>query len=318
MMPDTRNPFSSARIVGKNVNPADYHKQDVKRGDPAFVMSRGELMEFDHCPQRWLAGVQTKETGSTEWGTLIDGLLTMSPEQFDECFAIAPEMYPCEATKKDPRTEKPWNYQATYCDEWRKARLAEGKIPVKHTDWIDGKQAVERLLADEAIRHLFETSDRQVQAIAEYKDERTGVVVQVKTLLDLVPRVGESDFDRCLADFKTARSAERRAWRLSVFEHDYHVQAMVYMDAFNAAVGAEDYRTDFLHPIQESVSPWQPGKRFLSEEFRIMGRLKYTNALRRYCECLKTNKWPGYETYPHGLNLHGFEICEPEEWMTGR
>ena len=52
------NPFSGGKIIGVGVSHDEYAKQPngVKRGDPAYIMSRGSLMEFSACPHKWIAG----------------------------------------------------------------------------------------------------------------------------------------------------------------------------------------------------------------------------------------------------------------------
>jgi hypothetical protein len=75
MMPETRNPFASARILGRQVDQSAYRQDVSLRGTPGYVMSRSELTEFMHCPARWKAGYVRKDTDATDWGTLMDALL---------------------------------------------------------------------------------------------------------------------------------------------------------------------------------------------------------------------------------------------------
>jgi hypothetical protein len=307
---ETANPFKTARVVSKQTSPADYRVQKGKRGDKDYVMSRSEICEFDNCPSRWLAGYKSEGSASSEWGDLIDGMALLTVSQFDDLFAIAPLMYPCEPTKKDPRTEKPWNRNATFCGDWEERQ--DGKTVVTQKAYVEAAEAHGSLMRDTIADALLATSEKQVYVLAEYHDRDTKLTVPVKALIDLVPPV-ESAFGKCLMDFKTARSAGRRAWRMAVFEYNYHVQAALYLDAYTLATGED--RCEFRHLIQENVFPWQPGKRILSAEYLELGRLKYTQALRRYCQCLDTGEWPGYE---RGQQFDGFEMCEPEPYMLTR
>lgn len=315
---ETKNPFAEAKVIGRNVSPADYFATDWKRGEPGYVMSRGELMEFNHCPSRWLAGYQRKDTDATEWGSLMDALLF---GQFQGQFAVEPSVYPVEPTKKDPRTEKKWNNNATFCREWTEEREAEGRTIVSHKDMGMAKDAIKVLREEridgqfEYIGNLIASSDTQVHVTAEYHDEVTGLVIPVKCLLDLVPPA-DSDFGKTLLDFKTCFTAATFAWPRAVFDHHYAEQAALYMDCYTAATGED--RNTWLHLLQESYAPWQVGKRFLSAEFIEIGRVKYVAALERYAACLQAGVWPSYEGGTNKINWNGFEIVEPEPFMYAR
>lgn len=300
------NPFTKAKIVAANYNPEHYHEAD-QRGNPAFVMSRSQLMEFNHCPRRWLAGFVSKESTSTQWGTLLDCLFTQ-PELFDKRFAIEPETY--TNPKGDP---KPWTYQANACKEWRDAILHDGFTPVSPEDVAEAKAAIAVLRADETIASLADESTKQVFVLAEYHDEDTGLTIPVKALIDLVPPV-DGPFGKTLIDFKTAASAAPGPWKRAVYEHNYHIQAALYLDAYCAATGEE--RLDWFFVISENYKPFEVGLRFLTAEFINLGRRKYVDALARYCRCLKDNVWHGYDGEKHGdLFYHGFNSVAPEIWM---
>ena len=83
--------ITNAKIIGDNVAYEDYSRQEtgMSRGNPAFIMSRGEIVNFASNPARWLAGYRKEqaETDSTKWGSMIDCLLT-SPEKFEAMFAV--------------------------------------------------------------------------------------------------------------------------------------------------------------------------------------------------------------------------------------
>lgn len=304
MLGEMRNPLTNGKVLGPNTDPEAYHHTKGERGKPDFVMSRGELLEFDRCPRRWLNGYESEETKATEWGTLIDAL-SLDGDRFDAKFAITPETYPDTKTGEP----KPWNWNANFCKEWREDQSP--KQVVKFETHQQAQNATKFLFGDPQIRELIKNSDHQVMVTAEYQDADTGIIVPIKTLLDLVPDSQHPDYGKCLADLKTCNSAACYPWTKSVFEHGYHVQAAMYLDAYTTATGED--RTDWLHVLQESFPPWQVGKRLLSSEFVELGRLKYITALKRYCQCLKSNDWPGYESGPNLFN--GWLIVQPEAWM---
>lgn len=312
-LPAVANPFRSARVVGAGIPPEDYQRQSVERGHPEYIMSRGELVEFLVCPSRWLKGFTRKDSDATDWGTLID-IMLLSPDEVDKRLAITPAVYPCTPTKKDPRTEKPWTFQATYCKEWREEAESTGRIVVTHADFKEAKAALAVLAEDAEIQEFISCSATQVMAIGQYEDEATGLTVPVKILLDLVPDKHHPRFGRSLGDFKTGFTAHPRAWEKAVFERDYHTQGALYTDVYTAATGED--RCEWRHVIQESIVPWQTAKRFLSEQYMTIGRMKYLDALKRYCQCLRSGHFPDYDE-PHGAEIvcDGWKMVNPQPWM---
>lgn len=293
--------FQNCRIVGERVNPEVHHRQEHERGELGFVMSRGELMRFNECPAKWKVGSPQSETSEMRWGSLIDCLLLV-PEEFHDRFAVCPETYPDKKTGE----QKPWNFNSNFCKEWREDQ--EGKTILKHDD---------RLAADAALRNFnFDEFDAlragarcQVSLSAEYFDSATELTIPIRALLDLVP--GEGEYQNSIVDLKTTSSAEPRAWARKVSSDHLDAQAALYLDLWKAATGEE--RCDFRHVIQESDPPYHVELRLLSAEFIELGRIKYGAALKKYCGCLASGVWPGYQN--KSLVFGRWGLCEPEAWM---
>jgi hypothetical protein len=226
----------------------------------------------------------------------------LTPERFDAVFAVAAETYPCEPTKKDPRTEKPWNWNAAFCSDWRDLQGSKGLQCVKPGDAADAWKAKDTFYKNGHIEHFHATSLKQVQVNVVWEDDETGITVPIKCLLDVVPRV-DSDFGAYLADVKRSNCAEYSKWQKTVHNFGLHYQASVYLDAYNAATGEK--RNRFEHHIQESIAPWETTHRELSVEFIALGRARYQADLMNYCRALKTGRFMGYDN----------AIVEPEPWM---
>jgi hypothetical protein len=297
------NPLVSAKVVGDNIPLADYVGQlpNVNRGDPEYVLSRSDLVEIGRCAHRWVAGYQPPDSDAKEWGALID-CMTLSPDRFRTAYAMTPEMYPDSKTGEP----KPWNWNANYCKAWRDER--PGVTIIRPNEFEEASAAVSVLMADEQIRDLIKLSRKQVMVVAEYKDADTDLTVPLKCLIDLVSGIG-------LADLKTCSTASPFVWPRDVFNYGYNVQAALYLDAYNLATG--ENRQEFVHILQESFAPWETAKRMLSAEFIELGRASYIAALKRYCGCLKENRWPGYDEGAR-LVVNGLRIVEPEAYMIGR
>lgn len=314
------NPFTNAKIVGENVSGADYRK-NVERGDPAYVMSRSDLMEFAWCPARWIAGYDDDGSKSTEWGSLMDTLL-LDREHFDDIYQVAPKMYPVDVAFGEKIPEgtvwKPWTFQANYCKAWKK------KHANKQVVAEDGKhglnqalEALEVLQSKDWLIVLLQDAKRQVMVVGEYRDEKTKIVVPVKALIDIAPPVKSPDYGCMLDDFKTCTSAATGPWGRAVKEHDYHVQAAMYLHLWNAATGED--RNTFGHVLQENYAPWQSEPAMLSAEFLMLGYDKYIRALKHYAACLASDTWPGYAGVDEGNQiLPGWRVIDIELWMINK
>ncbi len=297
------NPLTNAKVIGAGINPEDYHRQSVHRGDPQYVMSRGDLMEFAHNPRRWRAGYEGNGSTSTEWGSLIDGLV-LDSGKFSERFKVTPETYTNEKGEV-----KDWNWNANVCKAFKKE--AGSATVVKHELKLKADAAVAVLFSNPVIKDLIEQSDHQVFVVAEYHDKATGLTIPIKRLIDIVPHEGnQSAFGKSLFDLKTAASAATRPWTNSVFEHGYHVQAAMDLDAYTVAT-CED-RVDYRHVIQESYEPWECDMCILSAEFVELGRIQYVTALNNYCKALSTGEWPGYSAQ---TVIEGCRLIEPASFM---
>lgn len=329
---ESRNPLRNGKVVGAGIDPSRYAAtQDAPKGSCGYVMSRSELLSFNKCPERWINGVEDEETKSTEWGTLVDGLL-LDGSKFKDRFAVTPEVYQstgmkcpkcgsvsdskscrkCNRDREPVVIEKPWDWKASVCQEWKDSQ--GNKQIVRYKDHEEGLAAVGRIITDPSIRELIECSEHQVMVLAEYHDEKRHLVIPIKTLIDGVPNKDHEHFGKTLWDLKTAAAADEWSWKWAVDKHGYHVQAAMELDAYVAATGED--RCDFRHIVQENFKPYQTARWALSAEFIELGRLLYMKALDRYCECLFNSRFPGYEA--SGNSFQGWGFIEPEAKMAER
>jgi hypothetical protein len=320
-----------------NVNPEFYHDYGKAhaRGKEQYVMSRTDLCRFARNPQKWFLGEDKEETDALEWGSLLD-CIALTPELFEKRYAVCPETYPVKgmecpvcksitesesckkcASKRVPVTiEKPWNWQADYCGTWRINQESAGMACVKPDLSSKAWLAAGRLYKDPLIEEFMKASERQVMVVVEWQDEETGISVPIKCLLDLVPDRKHPKFGTMLADLKSARNGSVGAWPNVVANDGLHIQAALYLDAYNAATGHK-YET-FHHIISENVPPYVTARRMLSDEFLNMGRVFYKNALMDYCQCLKAGEWPGYDDHPRNRTVDGWTVTEPAPYMIYR
>lgn len=302
--------IQNAKITSIMTNPESYHlynPDNGPRGDKEYVMSRSDLMEFWHCPHRWIQGYHKKAIEATDYGSLID-CYVLDNKSFGSKYAVAPREY---FNKKDGK-DKPWNWNATFCKEWRSEQVEQNKVVIKSEELEACKTAGVAMLNDKIINRMLDCSDKQVMLTGVWQD-KSGLSIPLKTLIDIVPSK-DSVFSQYLCDLKTCRTASPSQWPREVWKYGYHVQAAFYTDMYYAATG--EARDGFTHILQESYEPYEIGRRLLSEEFIEEGREKYQSALNKYCQCLKSGVWPGYDD-DKDRSIDGFTITEPEAWMIG-
>lgn len=300
--------IENAKIISTQTSPDEYHlygNKEYRRGDKDYTMSRSELMEFYHCPHRWLKGFQKKRTEAMSYGNMFDGYV-LDKERFDSKFVITPKEYYSEIKKVD----MPWTLQANSCKEWTQEQETLGKAVIKSTELDKCINAKKALFEDEIIKSFFDCSDKQVMIVANWKNN-FGMTVPLKCLVDLVPEKG-SIFETNLADLKTCNSAHPDVWSNEIFKWKYYVQAAFYMDMHEAATG--EIRNEFNHILSESFSPYEVGLRYIEEEFIEKGREIYEAALYKYCVCLSSNKFGGYDDYTQ-LKFKGFSSVGPKIFM---
>jgi hypothetical protein len=324
----TKNPITEAHDCGDNISFEVYSRQaeGVKRGHPDYVLSGSDLNEFDRCPHRWLVGFRDDATNATEWGQVIDCLL-MTPEDFANRFAVAPETYAatvmecptcksrtdaktcrkCKCDRVPVQIQKEWDFGATVCQEWREQQ--GGKQIVKTATLRKAENAIRELQGDSQIHGLILSSRKQVMITGFYDDEETGLRIPLRCLIDLAPP------SKFLADLKTCNCAHPKQWARHVHQFGYHTQAARHLDLWNAAHGEK--RNEFRHYIQESFEPFEVGKRILSSEFLRLGRMTYVRALKRYARCVKEQRFPGYDetNNPSDLVIDEHLVTSPEAWM---
>lgn len=302
----SRNPITNAVIV-RNFNPLKYYTSPYDRGNPAFVMSRSQLKKFAECPSKWIKGGgedADDSTSSTEWGTLVD-LLVTNDGGFSDAFIVHPNEYPECDKKGNPTGEtKPWTLKSKWCRNW----VAEhsGRIAISEETLREANKAA--LILREEFKDGLAGALTQVLVTGEYRDKDTGLNIMVRGLIDAAPLSGP------LRDIKTARSADLSRWGRVVHEHWYDAQGALYLDLWNAATG--ENREEFEHLIQENSAPYEVALASLSVEFLNNGRAKYRNALRLYCHCLKSGHWATYNDIAPGLRIGRKTLVEPEPWMT--
>ena len=305
-------PSTTRQGVTFGVNPSEYYARgsEFRRGDARKTMSHSDLRKFAECASKWIDAEPEETTSEMEWGSLVDCIVT-TPDLLESRYVVTPETYESKGKKKgDAPVIKEWNWRSSTCRAWRDEQRSNGLEVVTPEVMSNAWKAAKKLNSDDRIRHLLETSDRQVQVCVDWHDKETGLVIPFQCLLDILPRDS-----REIVDLKTTTTLATHRWSRHVFTYGLHSQGAVYLDALNVAANAQ--RDTFKHVVQESYAPYSVGRRALPEEFLKLGEAFYRNALARYCQCLASGIWPGFddESDLTGEVIDGWRYIGPEPWM---
>ena len=328
--------IKNARIHSRGTWPREYYQQP-SRGNPEYVVSPSVLKLFGKSPRKWKAGVETPESESLEYGSLLDTRL-LTPAQFGERYAIQPATYKTiilrcpkcgsitkAATCRDCKTERErhevtneWSDQSHTCQQWTKDQEAAGKEIAWQSQLADTDAAIKRLMDEPAISTFLRESEKQVWVKAEWHDTN-GLVIPIQCLIDLVP-TKDSEFCKSIGDVKSTRDGDLKAFGRDIFKFGHYIQAAFNLDMISAALPDED-RMQFCLILSERKSPFEPGLRAISNNrdssedgYYNAGHEDYQTLLRFYCHCLQTGTWPGYE-YKDPFAVQGWSYPRMENWM---
>lgn len=149
---------------------------------------------------------------------------------------------------------------------------------------------------DEACKLLNPDHGRPEQAIF-WQDEEYGV--WRRALIDWLPTVSYGP--PTVVDYKTTKSAEKRAIAKAVHNYGYHQQAPWYLDAV-ASVGYPD-DTTFKFIFQEKTPPYLITIGVLDDRAMSIGHARNRRAIEIYRDCAELDIWPGHSTETEVISL---------------
>lgn len=334
--------FKNCHIVSKNTQRVDYRTQGVElRGKPEYVVSSSDLrLLLSTSPSKWINGYTIPASYSLEYGSLLD-VLVLTPEDFKLRYALQPETYTskgmecptcksvtdskkcktCGVDRMETTIEKPWSNNSNTCGEWVDAQIKAGKEVVGQATLNDAIAAQKRIMDDKELSQLLANSDRQVWIEGEWHDEATGIVVKVRCLIDFACRKN-TPLWMMIGDLKSTKDARVSAWARWARLAGYDMQGSWNTDLFNAATGRGI--TKFMFALSESHAPFEIGRRWMEtdphqpeQDDFTPGRSKYRHAMALYCQCIKTGKWPGFDSTDIS-SVNGWTRLSPDSWDENR
>lgn len=204
---------------------------------------------------------------------------------------VPPDEYPAPPDCSLVKTKKvaagdpiKWNWNAKWCQEWRKRKRAEGFLVVTK-DEADGIEAAcDSVLQHPLAAELLSGAKTEVSLISESEEHGIGV----KARLDIVP---EGLF---LGDCKFTFDASERGFQRNAWDSGFQIQAAFYLDFWNGMCGTDYPKTGFRFIGVEPKPPFAVNVFTVSRELIALGREQYMEALATYARCVKEDRWPGY------------------------
>lgn len=242
-------------------------------------------------------------------GSALDCLID-NPSMFQDRFAVAPTMYPCEPTKKDPRTVKPWTMAADWCKEWKADRERAGQTFLTIPEYERVVGMFSGLEQNSDIRKVLRNCERQVCIIAIHP----AFGCRMKCLIDLWPLVDSPAHGEWAFDLKsTGMGADDHSFHKQCWQVQYNLQAYWYM--FCAQLAGFDDLKSFGLIAAESDAPYGTKVHYFEWDDKEieLARRKVDDHLPRYMECLENNLWPGYSEAWAKVRSRSWMLAEERE-----
>ena len=267
-----------------------------KEYNEAKGIRRSDLWKMEDSPEKFKYFLEHPEeqTAAMAFGSACHKMI-LEPETFGDEYAIAPQ---CDRRTKEGKAM--WN---AFAED------NEGKTIVGFDDaqaMADMETALEECpLAYQILRTMKGTAETPFF----WTDPDTGEDCKIK-----LDRLGEWDDGKLVVvDYKTATSAETNRFCHDVFKLGYHMQAAMYTEGVQIALGL-DYRPQFIFVVQEKKAPYAVNVIEVSDDVMRAGTAKFHELLQKYSECKAVDIWPGYVSdIPNETILPGWYMAGDEE-----
>lgn len=250
----------------------DYYKNGATPENWAGYVSKSMLFEFAKSPYKWVNGKKRESTPAMDFGRLVHAI-ALTPEDLGDFV-------------KSPFD----NFRTKEAQAWKSQAIESGMTLVSDEDFDKAHDISEKFW-----ENGVKDGTCEVAVYSQIGDTR------LKGMIDFVPASSKS-----LIDLKTTANIDGLgSLQRIVMSRGYHWQAALYLDLWNAATG--ETRNDFLFCFVETSAPYETAWVNIDEDLIQLGRTGYMNALAKWNECVKLNKFP--------RQIEGVQTISAPKWL---
>jgi len=261
------------------INPGIYKNLDIDVYHADEAISSTKIRTFIKCPALY------KFEYLTDWlykkpvsrcatiGSMAH-IMLLEPDKFNEKYIVASEDI------QDKRL-KPWK-------EFSKKAKDGGKEPLTHLEYVYLEAMRDAIISHPFANDIFKYGMPETSFFAEHKE--TGLMIKGRPdyLIDL------PDYGLTMVDYKTVSgSLEFALLNANAARSGYHIQAAHHIKAIKGAT-KKDVQT-VLYILQMQEAPFLIRVAPLDAESLQVGHSQIDDAMFQLAECLKTDKWSGYD-----------------------
>lgn len=280
-------------------------------------VSNSMLGEADPTPAHLVGHLQRKEADKDEAeeetpehfliGNLVHHAMN-TPDDPLPSLVLPPATYPDSETGK----EKPWNWNSNFAKDWRKRRIAEGKLVIKKPRTLEiAKGCVRSILRHPIASRYFQDGVGEVSVFNKHITDHGTITTRAR--MDWLPR-GHT----AMVDIKTttAGGASDEAFAYTLHDFGYYRQAAHYLGSFGKALLIEqesgrpldDWMTErdhFVFIVVEKVEPFAVNVFYVDPQALQEGREDLCRRLDSIAKCCYSGEWPAYPPELRPINLPG-------------
>jgi hypothetical protein len=271
---------------------ADYPEADYHR-HPAISASGAKKLLPPSCPAiyRWEQDNGQPPRRTFDFGHAAHG----------KVLGVGAELVVVQKTAKDGTKSDADDLRTKSAQEHVEAIRADGKVPLLAHEVKQVDAMAEALRRHPFASALFDPArGGKPEQSAFWHDTAYGVDRRCR--FDWLPAADSGRL--IIPDYKSAASAEPKAFGKAAANFGYHQQDAWYRDAALALGLAED--VVFVFVVQEKTAPYLVTVCELDAEAVHVGRSRNDLALEVFAECTATGVWPGYSDDVELISLPGW------------
>jgi len=238
-----------------------------------------------HFYTKYIKRIPTEPTEAQKFGAMVH-LALLEPKEFMKRMVTAPEV--------DQRTK-------AGKEEWLAFQAG-----LESTAVIVTKEQ-----SDQITGMLHSLMDHQVASglLSQGVAEMSGYFLKDGLLCKVRPDYLRQD--GIVIDVKTTVCAKRKVFERQIMTYNYHIQAAWYFDAYESLT--KRAADSFIFVAIEKEPPYAVAVYIADPTVIEKGRHEYTRAFEIYKQCLKENRWPGYQTEAEMIGLPYWALFSEEE-----